>query len=452
MNIKDIQTDLIKNWNNFFSNYYNLGNRNDKENIDGFNDWLKEVLNDNEIEIDNKVELISNTLDITYVGNIWESDRYRFDSVYKNKMDTIHSDISNNLELLKRNTLNNNKNSVFSNTLKKKEKNFMSKNFEYVENVSLTIPENCIGKRKDGSIVYLEKDKDGNNLPIKKVFITLPQRQGEDFRRKFTIPAVCLFQNQIKEFKTISLSKAVNKDTKEEMKFYIQYEKKGQDGMWHDVSKEFSDDKRSVSFNELTSLIKDVFKNLNNKKEVDGKVLPATHYMWLPQNAYENQNDSNKNVPTCKKMDTGDYVITLPQYAKVHSFKTYDYNKDTKEFAEGKEQNMNLNFANIIVKNTYTSNDNNKSGLVGIMLPDDSKISVNIHEHTGKDGQVYEGGRYFINANDLREAIKQDFKDYKKSLNKLNEHDVSEIKKDVESKDSQVKETNERTNENSLEK
>lgn len=345
--------------------------------------------------------------------------------------------------------------SVYYNTLKKKEKNFMNKNYEYVEKASLTIPESCIGKRKDGSIVYLDKDKDGNNLPIKKVFITLPQRQGEDFRRKFTIPSVCVFDNQINEFKTISLSKAINKDTKEELKFHIQFEKKGQNGMWHDVSKEFADDKRTISFNELTSMIKDLFKNMNNKKEVDGKVLPATHFMWLPKNAYENQNDLNKNVPTCrvisevnaktgeKNQSAGDIEITLPTYAKIHNFKIYEYNKETKEFTEKEDKNMNLNFAKIYVHNTYSSNDNNKNGLVGVMLPDDSKISINIQQHTGKDGQVYEGGKYFINANDLREAIKQDFKDYKKSLNKTNEKMTTKEIKDYSSKNDTATKSNE---------
>jgi len=135
------------------------------------------------------------------------------------------------------------------------------------------------------------------------------------------------------------------------------------------------------------------------------------------------------NVLTGEKNATaGDIEITLPTYAKVHSFKTYEYNKDTKEFAEGNEQKMNLNFAKFYVHNTYSSADKNKDGLVGIMLPDDSKISVNIAKHTGKDGQVYEGGRYFINANDLREAIKQDYKDFKKAISKDDKANVGDVK------------------------
>lgn len=350
------------------------------------------------------------------------------------------------IELSKSKTLNNNKNSVFSNTLKKKE-NFMNKNYEYSEKVNLTIPENCIAKHSKengGQPIILEKDKQGNTLPIKKYFIVLPQRTGEDFRRKFTIPVASVFDNQINEFKSISLSKAINKENGQEMKFYIAFEKKGDDGKWHDASNDFSNDEKMISFAELTSLIKETFKNLNARKSVDGKDMPATHFMWLPQNAYENQNDANKNVPTCrivpevnvitgeKNATAGDIEITLPAYAKIHDFKVFDYDNNSKTFTENANtKKLNLNFAKFYTHNTYTGSQKNKDGLIAVMMPDDAKIRITTAKHTGKDGQIYDSKTYFINANDLREAIKEDYKTYKKALENSNngeEKPVNDIK------------------------
>lgn len=361
----------------------------------------------------------------------------------------LHRSLLLDLNDYKSIALDNKQNSVYSNTLKKKEK-IMSEMKEK-NNITLTISDSCIGKRSDGSIVIIDKDSEGKPLKNEMVFITLPQRKGEDFRVKFTTPKKYVLPHQADQLKGLVVVKRINSKTNDEFKTIVSFEKKNAEGKWIDCSNEYKNEDRALSYDQLVSRIKETFKNLNARKEVDGKDVPAFHIMWLPK-------DAANNVPTIrvvpeinaktgeKNISAGMQEITLPKYAKVHSFKTYAYDKESKTFTENPNTEFfNLNFAKFYVNKVYTG----KEDLQGIPLNDDDKIRLTTARHESKDGKVYESTSYFVKASDVREAIKEDYRAYKKNL-KEKGMSVEDIKSGLlnESKNSNqvASKTNEKKN------
>ena len=334
--------------------------------------------------------------------------------------------------------------------------------YEYGEKAFLTIPEQCLSKNKDGKVVVFEQELQNGNT-IKKVWIRMPEKMANGklsgYRFSIAVPEGSVFENQIKGFKTLAINKVINKDTKEEVPFIVNIEKKSvKDGkdFWDNANDEISLEDRKWTYDKLVGEIREQFSNLNARKtKEDGKTSPAMHYMWLPQEALKYNDKTTgeeKVIPTIRLVPdknkdgvdnklAGKFEITLPAYCGVNEIQTF--NLTDGKFVDNGKMKLNFNLAKIYVDKTYEANPNytiknkdgedfhpdNHDGLVGIACPDDAKLFVAIRDNES-NGKTYEGGVYFVSANDLRNVVKQEFRQYNKD-NKAKEKEASDIKKDV---------------------